>query len=145
MTILVSYEGVLMNHKDQPIMDGFLLVQSLAEKNRIVLATSGSRARVEHQLRTERMADQVAEVIDKTVHLDPLPLWERQIELARSYWTVGMIITADPLISEYAIEHGIVSLFFAHPGFSKPAQRPVQGNRTWEQLTEELDRRWQGV
>ncbi len=145
MTILASYEGFLMNHKDQPIMEGFLLLRSLAERNRIVLMTSGSRARVEHQLRTERLLDDIADIIDDSVEMKPLHLWERQIEVARASWPVTTIITANPTVSEYAVEHGIVSLFFAHPGFSKPAQRPVQGNRTWEELTQELDRRWSGV
>lgn len=141
MTILVSYEGVLMNHKEQPIRDGFLLVHSLAQGNRLVITTEGSKARVEHQLRTERLMDSVADVIDETVHLAPLPLWKRQIELARSYWTISTILTAKPEIAEYAVSHGVVSLFFAHPGFSQPPMRPEQGNRSWEELTAELDRR----
>lgn len=141
MTVLVSYEGVLMNHKDQPIRDGFLLVHALATGNRLVILTDSTKERVEHQLRTERLLEQVAEVIDKTVHLEPLPLWQRQIELARSYWPVSTILTADPKVAEYAVEHGVVSLFFAHPGFSLPAIRPETGNRSWEQLMDELDRR----
>lgn len=142
MTILAFYEGVLQNHKEQSVMDGFRLVQSLAMGNRIVLITRGTKARVEHQLRTERLMDAIADIIDNTVSLDPIPLWQRQIEVARSQWPVSMVLTGDPAVAEYAVEHGIVSLFFAHPGFSLPAQRPEQGNRTWDQLTAELDRRW---
>jgi len=141
VTVLVSYEGVLMNWKEQPIRDGFLLAHSLMAGNRLVICTSGTKERVEHQLRTERLQDAISEVIDRSVHMDPLPLWQRQIELARSYWPVSMVLTADPEVAEYAVEHGLVSLFFAHPGFSHPAQRPEQGNRSWEQLTEELDLR----
>jgi hypothetical protein len=143
MTILVFYEGVLqVPAKDQPIIDGFRLVQSLADRNRIVLATAGSRERVEHQLRTERLSDYVADVIDSTVNLPPLDLWKRQIEVARSQWSVSWILTGDPKIAEYAVEHGIVCLFFAHPGFSAPPMRPEQGSRSWDELTAELDRRW---
>lgn len=142
MTILVFYEGVLQSPKEQPIIDGFRLVQSLAPSSRIVIVTSGSAERVNHQLRTERLQDWVSEVIDSTVGLPPMALWERQIEVARSRWPVSMILTGDPAVAEYAVEHGIVGLFFAHPGFSQPAQRPEQGNRSWAQLTEELDRRW---
>lgn len=141
MTYLVSYEGVLMNDKDQPIRDGFLLVHNLILNNRIVICTEGTRAQVEHQLRTERLISMVDDVIDKTVHLDPLPLWQRQIEVARSQWSVSTVLTANPQIAEYAIGHGLVSLFFAHPGFSRPAMRPEVGNRSWEELTAELDRR----
>lgn len=142
MTVLAFYEGVLQSKKEQPIIEGFRLLQSLAMGNRIVLVTSGGRDRVEHQLRTERLMDYVADVIDSTVHLDPIPLWQRQIEVARSQWAVSWILTGDPAVAEYAIEHGIVSLFFAHPGFSHPPLRPEQGNRSWDELTAELDRRW---
>ena len=142
MTVLVVNEGVLQSSKDQPILEGFRLVANLAMSNRIVLITSGSAERVEHQLRTERISDQIAEIIDHTVGLEPLPLWCRQIEVARSRWPVSMVLTADPQIARFVIERGIVSLFFAHPSFSQPAHRPEQGNRTGEELTHELDRRW---
>lgn len=141
-TILVFYEGVLQSSRDQPILDGFRLVGSLAIANRVVLVTSGSAERVEHQLKTERLQGQIADIIDRTITLDPIPLWQRQIEVARARWPVSTVITSQPEIAEYAVSHGLVSLFFAHPGFSKPAQRPEQGNRTWEELTDELDRRW---
>jgi len=145
MTYLVFYENVLMNHHEQPIMQGFQLIQSLAGANRIVLATTGSRARVEHQLRTERLQDAIAEVIDESDGLSPMPLWQRQIEVARSRYPVAYIITPQPEVAEYAVDHGLVSLFFAHPGFSRPAQRPEQGNRDWESLVGELQARWAGV
>lgn len=141
-TVLAFYEGVLMTDKDQPILDGFRLVGSLATTNRVVLVTSGSAVRVEHQLRTERIQDQIADIIDSATSLEPLPLWRRQIEVARARWPVSMVLTGEPKIAEYCVAHGLVSLFFAHPGFSKPAQRPEQGNRTWEELTDELARRW---
>lgn len=142
MTYLVFYEGVLMAPRETPILQGFQLVQSLTLGNRIVLVTSGSRARVDHQLRTERLQDKIADVIDETVALSPIPLWQRQIEAARSRWPVAYIVTAEPEIAQYAVEHGMVGLFFAHPGFSRPAQRPEIGNRSWESLTAELAARY---
>lgn len=142
MTILVFNEGVLQSSKNQPIIDGFRLVQMLAHTQRVVLVTSGPKELVEHQLKTERLLDDIADIIDKSVALEPLPLWARQIEVARSRWAVSMVVTADPQVAKYTVERGVVTLFFAHPGFSIPAQRPETGNRSWEQLTEELDRRW---
>lgn len=142
MTFLVFYEGVLVNSNEQPIMQGFQLIQSLAVGNRIVLATRGPRARVEHQLRTERLQDQIADVIDSSVDLPPLALWKRQIEVARTQFPVSVILTAHPEIAEHAVEHGVVSLFFAHPGFSRPAQRPEVGNRSWDDLVAELSARY---
>lgn len=127
---------------ETPIMQGFQLIQSLAQMNRIILMTDGTEERVAHQLRTERLQDQIAEIIDRTVHLEPSPLWKRQIEVARSRAPVAYVITSQPHIAEYAVEHSLVSLFFAHPGYSRPAMRPEQGNRSWEDLTAELAARW---
>jgi len=142
MTILVFNEGVLQSSKGQPILDGFRLVQILANTQRVVLVTSGSKELVEHQLRTERLADDIADIIDKSVALEPLPLWARQIEVSRSRWAVSMVVTADPQVAKYTVERGVVTLFFSHPGFSIPAMRPETGNRSWEELVEELDHRW---
>ena len=142
MTILVFNEGVLQSSKGQPIIDGFRLVQMLAQTQRVVLVTSGSKELVEHQLRTERLLDNIADIMDNDVALAPLPLWCRQIEVARARWSVSLILTADPQVAKFAVERGVVTLFFSHPGFSIPAQRPETGNRSWEELTEELDRRW---
>lgn len=141
MTILVHYEGVLQTHRDQPILDGFRLVQALGSGFRIVLMTNGTEARVDHQLRTEKLRDIVPEIIDKRVDLPPLPLWQRQVEVARSRYPISLVITADPKVAEWVVEHGVTSLFFAHPGFSRPAQRPDQSNRSWVELVDELENR----
>jgi hypothetical protein len=141
VTILVFYEGVLQTRRDQPILDGFRLVQSLCMGNRVILATSGTKERVDHQLRTERLQDFIAEIIDNTVDLPPVPLWRRQAELARSRHPISIILASDPMIVEWAVEHGVAGLFFAHPGFSSPAYRPDQGNRTWEDLVAEMEAR----
>jgi hypothetical protein len=140
-TYLAFYEGFLVNKHQEPILASWQMIQILGERNRVVLATSDSRERVEHQLKTERVYQAVTEVIDKTVELSPLPLWQRQIEVARSRYLVTTIIAADPEIAQYAIEHGIVVLFYAHPSFSQPAIRPQVGSRKWESLIEELDSR----
>lgn len=141
MTILVFYEGVLQTRRDQPILDGFRLVQSLCQGNRVILATSNTKARVEHQLRTERLQDLIADIVDKEVDLPPMPLWERQIEWVRSKFPISMILSADPSIIEWTADHLMVGLFFSHPGFSHPALRPEQGQRSWESLLTELEAR----
>ena len=140
-TIAVAYEGVLQTHKNQPILTGFLLIGSLAQSNRVVLFTSGSKDRVEHQMRTEKLQDKIAEIVDESLDLPPLPLWQRQLEVLRTRHPVTMVITAEPQLAQWVVEKGMTSLFFAHPGFSRPAQRPVQGNRNWENLMEELEAR----
>lgn len=139
---LVFYEGVLQNRRQQPILAGFQLVHALAMTGqRILVATSGTTERVEHQLRTERLQDRIADVIDNSVALEPHPLWRRQIEVARSRGPLEGILTDDPKIVEYAVEHGVLGLLFAHPGFARPAQRPEIGNRNWEDLVAELEAR----
>lgn len=141
MTVLLAYEGVLQSHKHQPILDGFLLAHSLAAGHRLVVLTSGSKERVEHQLRTERLMDQVAEIVDETAGLKPLPLWQRQIEKVRSEYAVSLVVSADPEVIQWVVEQGVIGLFFAHPGFSRPAQRPIQGTRNWDALVAEVEAR----
>jgi hypothetical protein len=140
-TVCVFYEGVLQTPRNQPILTGFLLVASLAQGNRVVLATSGSSERVDHQMRTEKLQDKIAEIVDSSLDLPPLPLWQRQIEVLRSRHPVTMVLTAEPFVAEWVLSKGMTSLFFAHPGFSRPAIRPVQGNRDWESLVQELEAR----
>lgn len=141
MTYLVFYEGLMMTPRDQPILDGYRLVQTLGMQDRVLVATDESEARVAHQLRTERIDTVVAEILDDSLDLPPLPLWQRQIEVARSKYLVKTVVTARPEIVLYAIEHGMMTLYFAHPSYSGPAIRPQVGNRTWEQLVEELEAR----
>lgn len=138
---LAFYEGLLVNRHEEPILDGYRMIQIFGEHNRVVVATSGTAERVEHQMKTEKVLSLVAEVIDESVDLPPLPLWERQIEVVRSRYPISHILTANPEIAQYAVEHGIVSLFYAHPSFSQPAIRPQIGNRSWENLLVELDAR----
>lgn len=139
-TILCFYEG-LMSTGNRPILDGQLLVTGLAENNRLVMATSGTEDRIDHEMKKIRLSQRVSEIMDKRLDLPPLPLWQRQIEQARSKWTVGMVLASDPVIIEYAVEHGVVGLYFAHPGFSRPAQRPDQSKRGWKALVSEMEAR----
>jgi hypothetical protein len=140
MTVaLVFYEGVLQTSKDRPLLDGFLLVQALGQSYRLVVATSGTQERVEHQLRTERLQDLVTEVVDKTADLPPLPLWQRQIESVRSKYGIALMLSADPEMVAWSLERRVTSLLFAHPGYARPPYRPEQGSRSWERLVEELE------
>lgn len=140
-TCLCFYEGVLRDARDRPIMEGFRLAQTLAGGTRLVVATSGTREAVERDLRTEHLLDQIVDVLDKTQGLPPTPLWQRQIEVARHRAPITWLVSADPDVVEWAVEHGVLSLFFAHPRLSGPARRPETGNRSWEQLVEELEAR----
>lgn len=141
MTALIYDTGVLWTRKDQPILQGFLLVQSLAQGNRVIVATSGKRERMDHQLRTERLQDLIADVVDESVALAGVPLWSRQLEVVRSRYPLDYIVTADPAIAQHSVAHGVASLFFAHPGFSRPAMRPDISNRSWNELVEEVESR----
>ena len=141
MTALVYDTGVLWTHKEQPILQGFLLVQSLAQGNRVIVATAGKRERMDHQLRTERLQDLIADVVDNSVALNGLPLWQRQLESVRSQYPLDYVVTADPVIAQHAVAHGVACLFFAHPGFSRPAMRPDISNRAWNELVEEVESR----
>lgn len=140
-TTLIFYEGIMQASRDRPILEGFRLVSTMCATRRVIIATSGDKSRVVHQLRTEKVQDSIAEVLDRSEHLAPLPLWERQIEVVRSRYPLELVIASDPIIVSWSIGHGIPALLFAHPGFALPAQRPVQGNRNWEELVNELELR----
>lgn len=142
MTVLVFYEGVLQaRNKDRPIIDGYRLLRSLSDHMRIVVATSGNKDRVEHQLKVERLTDAVAVVVDESVALEPLPLWHRQIEKARSEYPLSYVVSADPAVIEWVVEHGMIGLLFAHPKHAGPHQRPIHGTKTWDALVDELEAR----
>lgn len=131
----------MLASRDRPILEGFRLVQSLCLSSRVIVVTSGKKSRVEYQLRTEGITDQIADIYDETLALAPLPLWERQIEVVRSRYPVDYVVSADPDIIEWCLEHDLNALLFAHRGFSRPTQRPGQGHRSWESLRKELDAR----
>lgn len=141
MNIIVMYEGVLRSSTDRPIMDGFLLVQSLAAANRVFIATSGPSEFVAHHLRTERLQDLITDIVDSTSDLPPLPLWQRQIEVLRHEQGATMVVAADPAVVEWAVSRRMVGVLFAHPGFSRPPLRPEQGSRSWESLLQEMEAR----
>ncbi len=141
MNIVVCYEGVLMARKDRPILQGFLLVHSLCQANRVSIITEATEERVNHQLKTEKLQGQIAKVVDSSVALEPIPLWQRQIELLRSEQAVDMVVTADPAVAHWCVVRGVNSLFYAHPGFNRPPQRPEIGNRSWDELLQELEHR----
>jgi len=138
-TALVFYEGVMQGSRNRPIMEGFRLAQTLAMSNRLFIATSGRRDKVERELRTERIQDQIVDVLDETDALPPLLLWQRQIEVVLHRGPLSYLVAADPQIVEWAVQHGVLSLVFAHPRLNGPPRRPDAGNRSWERLLAELD------
>jgi hypothetical protein len=138
-TILAYEHGLLWSHKDRPILAGFQLLHNMCLGNRVIVATNNSREALERKLRTERLQDLIADVVDETVSLPPLPIWKRQFELIRSQYSLSMVLTADPEIVSHAIEEMVPSLFFSHPGFAESAKLPVVGARNWENILEELE------
>lgn len=136
---LVFYEGVMRDDRDRPIMEGIWLVRTLAAENRVIIATEQSRELVEHELRNEQLLAQVVDVLDRHLGLPPIPLWQRQIEVARNRGPVVWMLAGDPQIIEWGVSHGMVSLFFAHPRQGGPARRPETSNRSWSSLLDELE------
>lgn len=141
MNILMFYEEVLMAPSERPILNGFLLAHTLVAQNRLLIATSGTEEKINHQLRTERLQGQIAEIIDNSVDLPKVPLWRRQIEIARSRGGLDMVITPDPLVMQWLLEQNVLGMLFSHPVHVGKARRPQQGNRSWDELIEEMEAR----
>lgn len=141
MSVLVLAEGVLWASRDRPILEGFQLMHLIGQSERLIFCTSGTEARMLHQLRTERLADFIDSILDKTVDLPPLPLWQRQIEVARSRGHVSMVICSNPTVFDWSLEHGMPAMLFGHPKFAAPPRRPDQASRSWEELLEEMEAR----
>lgn len=140
--ILVFREGILRTRRgDRPLRAGFEIVHSLALSNRVIIATSETAELVQDQLRAERLSVTVADVVDKTLALPPLPLWQRQIEYVRTGLPTLMVITDDPDVVEWTLTQRMTAMLFAHPSHAGPALRPAQGNRRWTELVEELEAR----
>lgn len=141
MAALIFAEGVLWASSDRPILEGFRLVGVVGTTERLVVCTSGPEARLMHQLRTERLQDLVDVILDETEDLPPHPLWKRQFEVARSQGPLSMVITSELERFDWAVEHGIPGLLFAHPRFAAPPRRPEVGARNWEDVLEEVEAR----
>lgn len=141
MAVLIQGENVLWASKDRPLIEGFRLVQAIGQVERVILSTNYPEQRVMHQLRTERVSDVVAEVMDDRYDLPPHPLWKRHIEMAQSKYGLSMVVTGSPKVMSWATDRRITSLLFAHPKFAHTALRPEQGDRDWMELMEELEAR----
>ena len=107
----------------------------------MLLATTETTPSMERRLRTEGILDNTAIILDNSLDLPPLPLWQRQIEVARVENPTLAVVTDDPAVVEWTLEAGVVALLFAHPGHSGPPRRPQQGSRSWASLLDELGAR----
>lgn len=141
MTVLAYAEGLLWSRRDRPILGGFQLLSPLGQSHRLIMATAGTAEVLEHRLRTERLKDQVAEMLDISDGIAGLPLWRRQFEVARSRYPLDFVISADPLVVEWVVDHGVPALFFCHPGFAQAPLRAERGKARWDDLVNEVEAR----
>lgn len=140
--ILVFREGVLQSRRgDRPISEGFEIVYGLSMVHRLIIATEKTTELVQHQLRNERLSVTIADVVDQSLDLPPLPLWQRQIEYVRAGLPTLMVLSDDPEVVEWTLVNRMTAMLFSHPAHSGAALRPQHGNRRWETLVEELEAR----
>lgn len=141
MTVLVQFEHVVTAADiPRPIQAGKHLLLVLLETQRVVLLTAGRRSAAERFLLTEGLRG-VADIVDSSVALPDVPLYERQIELVLSRGPVDFLLAGDPALVSWAVGRGLTTLLFSSPVSSTLRLRPERGNQSWDELVAVLDAR----
>ena len=141
MTVLVAYEDILWSpRRNAAITEGENLLRTLLIGKRVVLLTELDRARVEHHMMVSGFTT-VADIVDRSVEIPDQPLRYRQIEVERARGAVEFVVTPDPAVAEWVVQHGILALFFAHPSYAEPMRRPEGGAKPWDDLVKAVEER----
>ena len=141
MTVLVSYEDVLFSlRRNAAITEGENFLRTLLIGKRVVLLTELDRARVEHHMMVSGITT-YADIVDRSVEIPDQPLRYRQIEIERAKGAVEMVVTPDPAVAEWVVQHGMLALFFAHPSYAEPMRRPESRNKAWDDLVKAVEDR----
>jgi hypothetical protein len=135
MQILVELEGVLMGHRGEPIRTGILMHASLASVNRMTLLTEMSEREAIDWMNANKVVD-VDETIGSSFYLADEPLFERQLNHARSKGAIDLLVTNNPEHWAIAFDKGIPSVMFGVPSYTRAEHRPdaPKAVRAWSQI-----------
>jgi hypothetical protein len=141
MQILVDIDGVLKNSKDDPISTGIVMVSTLAAYHRLIFMTDMTEAEVISWLNLNKIVDHDV-ILDNRYRLTDENLKERQISVARSRGPVDLFITNDPRLWAYSFEHGIPSVMFGVPTYTRVEFRPDAPKkvRAWSEIEEAINK-----
>jgi hypothetical protein len=139
MRILVDIEGVLRNQTGVPVPTGILMVGTLSVYNQLVFMGDETQAEIKYWLDSNKVVDYDL-IIDNSVKLEGEVLAERQITVARSRGPVDLFITNNPSMWAYAFDHGIPSVMFGMPEYTRVEFRPdaPKHKRTWAEIEEAI-------
>lgn len=139
MRILVDIEGVLRGQTGVPISTGILMAGTLSVYNQIVFMGDETQAEIKYWLDSNKIVDYDL-IIDNSVKLEGEELAPRQITVARSRGPVDLFITNNPSMWAYAFDHGIPSVMFGVPEYTRVEFRPDAPKRvrSWAQIEEAI-------
>lgn len=141
MQILVDINGVIRGQNDEPIGTGIVMVGTLSVYNKLILMSSDRLDVTKSWLDVNKVVE-FDEIIDSSVHLEGEKLSERQLRHARSRGPIDLFITNDPAMWAYAFDHGIPSVMFGVPSYTRVEFRPDAPKRvrSWAEIEDAVER-----
>lgn len=141
MQILVDIDGVIKGVNDEPIGTGIIMVGTLSVYNKLILMTSDKGAAFRQWLDVNKVVE-FDDIIDDSVGLVGESLGERQLLHARSRGPIDLFITNNPSLWAFAFDHGIPSVMFAVPSYTRIEFRPDAPKRVraWNDIEEAIDK-----
>lgn len=141
MQILVDIEGVLRGKNQEPIGTGILMVSTLSVFNTLTFMCPEEEGAFKHWLDGNKVVD-YDRIIDGSVHLVDEDLKQRQIKLARARGNVDLFITNDPTMWAFAFDHGIPSVMFGVPSYTRVEFRPdaPKNIRAWGDIEDAIQK-----
>ena len=141
-TAMLSVEGVLANHKEQPINQGLLLYHSLRTQYSVVLVTEWEYERAEHWVKGHGITG-YSQMLGRSGLDVGVSLRRWQLHRLRSGGAVvDLVIDSNPLVIAMAMYEGAPGLLFAHPFYMRPEMRPDSPRRPrpWDEVQAEMQR-----
>lgn len=139
MHILVDIEGVLRGRNSEPIGAGILMVGTLSVHNTLTFMCPEEEGAFKQWLDGNKVVD-YDRIIDGSFELVDERLKERQVKLARARGNVDLFITNDPTMWAFAFDHGIPSVMFGVPSYTRVEFRPdaPKNIRAWGDIEEAI-------
>ena len=140
MHIIVEIEGVLKGAvKQDPIAEGVLVAGALSAFNQITFITDMAFKDAERWLNENKVVD-FDNIVDKTIGLPGENLKERQLTHVRSQGKVGLFITSNPELWQYAFNQGIPVMLLGVSQYFSTEFRPdvPKARKTWAEVEESV-------
>ena len=138
---MVDIDGVVKGANDTPIGTGIIMVGSLSVHNKLILMCSEKSDALKQWLDVNKVVE-FDDIIDSKVHLEGEVLGERQLLHARSKGPIDLFITNNPSLWAFAFDHGIPSVMFGAPSYTRIEFRPDAPKRVraWSDIEEAVSK-----